>query len=141
MKARCLALASGLALVLPAASSAATFRGEAVDDPQTAVTLRVSKAGVVSFDYTGVLVECSNGDRVREPGAEHSTMLGDDLRFSDTITTDLPDHAQGKSFVKGRLRGRKAVGALSYDLLYDGGECHSGKVRWKAHRRPRPSAG
>lgn len=136
MSSRGLALATAAMLAFPAAASGTTFRGSAVDDPATVVTLRVSKAGVVRFDYTDVMVSCSNGDDVREPGADHSTMLGDNARFSDTIDQELaPENAKGKSFVKGHLRGRKAAGVLAYDLLYDGGECHSGNVRWKAHRK------
>ena len=134
---RALGLAAALALTLPVAASATTFHGAAVDDPATTVTLRVSKAGVVGFSYSDVLVTCSNGDEVREPGADHSTTLGDDDRFKDVIEQDLEGGATGKSLVRGRIRGRRARGVLAYDLLYDGGECHSGKLRWKAKRKVR----
>jgi hypothetical protein len=135
MSRRALALAAVATLAFPAASSGAPFRGAAVDDPETPITLRVSKAGVVRFDYSNVLVKCSNGDEIREPGADHSTMLGEDNRFKDTIHQDLDQGATAQSFVKGRLWGRKAAGILRYDLAYDGGTCESGKVHWKAKRK------
>ena len=141
MTRRALCLAAALALALPAAASATTFRGAAVDDPATTVTLHVSKSGVVAFDYSDVMVSCSNGDAVREPGAEHSTTLGADDRFKDVIVQDLEQGATGESFVKGLVQRRKAGGVLKYSLTYEGGECHSGKVRWKAHRKKFSRAG
>ena len=135
MTARAMTLALVLALALPAAVWATTFRGAGLEDPETTVTVRVTRAGVVRFDYSDVLVTCSNGERLREPGAEHSALLGADDRFIDTIEQQLPDGATGKSWVKGRLRHRRARGALTYDLLYEGGECHSGKLHWKARRK------
>jgi hypothetical protein len=62
-------------------------------------------------------------------------MLGDDNRFKDVIVQDLDDEATGESFVKGRTAGRKAWGVLRYSLSYEGGECTSGKLRWKAKRK------
>jgi hypothetical protein len=140
MSRRALALATVVVLALPAAAWGTTFRGAAVEDAATPVTLRVSKAGVVRFDYSNVLVECSNGDEIREPGAQHSTMVGEENRFRDLIAQDLDEGATGESFIKGRLLGRKAVGVLKYELLYEGGSCESGKVHWKAKRKkfPRP---
>ena len=137
MSGRGLAPAAVVAIVLafPAASPGATFRGAAVDDPQTTVTLRVSKAGVVRFDYADVMVKCSNGDEIREPGAEHSTMLGEKRRFKDVIAQDLGEDTTGESFIRGRLRGRRAAGILRYGLVYEGGSCESGKVHWKARHK------
>lgn len=132
---RALALAVGLGLGLAPAASATMFHGAGVDDPQMTVTLRVSKAGVVHFDYAEIAVDCSNGDRVREPGAKHSTMLGESNRFSNTVVQDLSGGASASSSVKGRVRGRRAGGIVAYDLFYEGGECHSGRVRWKARHK------
>jgi hypothetical protein len=30
---------------------------------------------------------------------------------------------------------RRATGTISYEMEYDGGECHSGVVEWKAKRK------
>jgi hypothetical protein len=135
MTGRAIVLAAALAAAVPGIALATTFRGAAVDDSQTRVKLRITKAGVVHFDYRDVLVGCTNGDEIREPGAQHSTMLGDDGRFKDVIVQDLDGEATGESFVKGRAAGRKAWGALRYGLSYEGGECTSGKLRWKAKRK------
>ena len=37
--------------------------------------------------------------------------------------------------MKGKVREKKAVGTITYDLLYAGGACHSGKLEWKAKRK------
>ena len=133
-------LAVGILVVaaLPATALATTFRGAAVDDSELSVHVRVTKGGVVSLDYANVLVNCTNGDDLREPGAEHSAMLADDRSFRDEIDQDLEDGATGHSFVRGRVGKHKAKGVLDYDLVYDGGECDSGKLRWKAHRKKAP---
>jgi hypothetical protein len=81
------------------------------------------------------MVDCSSGDQIREPGGEHSTTLGEKDKFRDTIEQDLDDGATATSYVRGRIRGRRARGIVEYDLVYEGGECHSGKVRWKAKHK------
>ena len=127
--------AIALAAALAAPAGAATFRGTAVDDPEMTVALRVSKAGVVFFDYAEVPVECSSGDKLREPGAEHSTTLRDNDRFSDRIEQPLDEGAEGTSSIRGYVGLRRAWGYVSYELAYPGGECHSGEIRWRAKRR------
>jgi hypothetical protein len=125
-----------LAVVLVPAShaSATAFRGFAVGDHEMGVTIRVSKAGVVAFDYANVLVTCSNGDELRQPGGRHSMMLGEASRFSDTIEQEVRS-ATATSQVQGRVRGGRARGSVSYDLVYEGGQCHSGEVLWRAKRK------
>lgn len=129
------ALAAGaLALGAPDPAAAKTYRGTAVDDPQLTVRLQLGSDGTVAFEYARVPVECSNGDSLRQPGAEHLATLGPLGRFRDAISEEV-EGGTAASSVKGHVGDRKARGSLSFDLVYDGGECNSGTVRWKAKRK------
>jgi hypothetical protein len=123
------ALALTLALAVTAVAAATTYRGDADGDSRMAVKLKV-RAGTVLFNYSNVLTRCSNGDHVRYPGARHSTVLRRTDRFKDTITD-----GQQTSVVRGRVGSRRASGTIRYELSYDGGECHSGRVDWRARVR------
>ena len=126
------AAALWLAGVAPAA--AMTYRGAAVDDPVLTVRLQLGTDGTVAFEYARVPVECSNGESLREPGAEHLATLGPEGRFRDAISEEVAGGTAASS-VRGRVGTRKARGSLSFDLVYEGGECHSGQLRWKARRK------
>lgn len=135
MRRTAVALAAGaLALGASDPAAATTYRGAAVDDPELTVRLQLGSDGTVAFEYAGVSVECSNGDSLRQPGAEHLSTLGPLGRFRDAISEEV-DGGTAASSVRGRVGGRKARGSLSFDLAYEGGECHSGTLRWKAKRK------
>ncbi|MQA75776.1 MAG: hypothetical protein GEU88_15795 [Solirubrobacterales bacterium] len=127
--ARALALALALALVGASVASATVYRGAGADDARMPVKLKVLD-GVVTFSYSEVLTRCSNGDRVRYPGANHSAALRRNDRFRDTITDDGQS-----SVVRGSVGPRHATGTIRYQLAYPGGECHSGEVEWTAKVR------
>jgi hypothetical protein len=131
-----LAAAAVVALSLAAAAPAAamTYRGAAVEDPQMSVRLQLGADGTVAFEYAKVMVECSNGESLRQPGAEHLATLGPLGRFRDTIFEEV-DGGDATSSARGRVGKRKAKGTVSFELAYEGGECHSGAVRWKARRK------
>ena len=123
------ALALVLTVSVASVAQATTYRGAGVDDPRMAVKLKL-RDGVVAFSYSDVLTECSNGDRLRYPGARHSTMLKRSDRFKGTIS-----HAGQTSTIRGRVRSRRASGTIHYRLSYAGGECDSGQVEWRAKVR------
>ena len=39
------------------------------------------------------------------------------------------------SVVGGKVGARRATCTITYEMEYDGGECHSGVVEWKAKRK------
>ena len=123
---------ASLALAAPAAAT--TYRGAGTGDPQMRVRLQLAADGTVAFEYAKVLVECTNDERLREPGAEHLASLNELGRFGDTVSEEVGDGTASSS-VKGRVGARKARGTVSFDLTYAGGECHSGSVPWKARRK------
>lgn len=130
-----IALVAGVLALAGADSAAATtYRGTAVDDPELTVRLHLGTDGTVAFEYARVPVECSNGDSLRQPGAEHLATIGSLGRFRDAISEEV-DGGTATSSVRGRVGDRKARGSLSFDLVYEGGECHSGTLRWKAKRK------
>jgi hypothetical protein len=124
-----LALAVALIAVAVAPALAATYRGTAVDDRAMPVKLKLTGDDVI-FEYTDVLVECSDGSTPRQGGASHSDHLSDRNRFKDRLELEGTT-----SVVKGKVGKRKAAGTLTYDLVYHGGMCHSGVVEWKAKRK------
>jgi hypothetical protein len=124
-----LALAVALIAVAVAPALAATYRGTAVDDRAMPVKLKLTGDDVI-FEYTDVLVECSDGSAPRQGGASHSDHLSDRNRFKDRLELEGTT-----SVVKGKVGKRKAAGTLTYDLVYHGGMCHSGVVEWKAKRK------
>ncbi len=132
--ARTLAIAAIAVLGIASVALATTYRGAGVEDDQMPVRLKVSNDGIVSFNYSDVLVTCTNGDRVREPGADHSTTLDENAKFKDTIEAEVGG-GTATSLIKGRLKGDRAKGIVFYDLVYEGGECHSDRVEWKAKRK------
>ena len=127
-------IALALSLLTASIAVATTFRGAAIDDRQMRVKVRSGKDGSVSFSYSEVLVECSNGETLREPGAQHSGTLNDRNRFKDTIAEQVAGGV-ASSVVKGRIGAKKATGIVRFELTYDGGACRSGAVAWKAKRR------
>jgi hypothetical protein len=131
-----LALAIALLAVAAAPAPAATYRGAGVDDEAMPVRLKLT-GDVLIFDYTDVLTDCSDGSETRQGGLEHSDRLSERGRFKDRVELEepQPDIKSATSVVKGRVRKRRAAGTLSYDLVYHGGECHSGVVEWKAKRK------
>jgi hypothetical protein len=133
---RLLLAAATVALWLGAAAPAGamTFRGSAVEDPQMSVRLQLGADGTVAFEYAKVMVECSNGERLRQPGAEHLATRGPRGRFRDEIS-EAVEGGNATSSARGRVGKRKAKGTVSFELSYEGGECHSGPVRWKARRK------
>jgi hypothetical protein len=134
--ARAPAAAVALLAIAASPSLAATYRGAAVDDEQMPVKVKLSGDDLI-FEYEHVLVECSDGSRPRQGGASHTDRLNERGRFKDHVGLDRPEPGVEKvtSVVKGKVRKRKAAGTLTYDLKYEGGECHSGVVEWKAKRK------
>jgi hypothetical protein len=128
------AAAAALWLGAVAPATAMTYRGAAVDDRRMSVRLQLGADGTVAFEYARVMVECSNGERLRQPGAKHLATLGPLGRFRDAIAEELAD-GSATSSARGRVGKRKAKGTVSFELVYEGGECHSGPVRWKARRK------
>lgn len=124
-----LALALALVAGTVAPALAATYRGAAVDDTAMPVKLKLTGDDLI-FEYTDVLVECSDGSEPRQGGASHSDHLSDRNRFKDRL-----ERGGTTSVVKGKVGKRKAVGTVTYDLVYHGGMCHSGVVEWKAKRK------
>lgn len=116
-------------LAAGATASAAVFRGSASDDPKMAVKLTLS-AGAVTFEYSDVLTGCSDGSQVRQGGAVHETVLNELGKFKDTLAKDGVT-----STVRGKLGGARATGVVHFEFAYDGGECNSEKVEWKARRK------
>ncbi len=123
------ALALALAVALTASAHAATYRGTAVGDPQMAVKLKL-EGDAVTFSYTDVPVKCSDGSTPRQGGAEHLDLLNENRRFRDRVEGD-----GAVSHARGRVRPKRARGRVSFDLVYPGGECHSGEIEWRARRR------
>ena len=125
------ALAAGIVLTLSLAAVAngSTYRGAGVDDEQMPVKLKLTDGDLI-FDYTDVLVHCSDGSSPRQGGASHTDRLNQRNRFKDRL-----EIGGATSLVKGKVKERKATGTLTYDLAYEGGECHSGEVEWKAKRK------
>ena len=123
------ALTALAVLALTANALGSILRGGGRDDPQMPVKLIVS-ATEVTFSYSAVRVDCSDGSRVRQGGAIHAAHINERGRFRDRLEVE-----GATSVVRGRLVGRRASGSLTYDLIYAGGECHSGKVPWKAKQK------
>jgi hypothetical protein len=126
---RALALVVVLSAVMVTPALAATYRGAAVEDEAMPVKLKLAGGDVV-FDYTDVLVECSDGSHPRQGGASHSDHLNRRDRFRDRLEV-----GGTTSLVKGKVGEHKAKGTIIYRLRYNGGECRSGKVKWKAKRK------
>jgi hypothetical protein len=116
------------ALAAPALANAVTYRGAGVDDPEMPVKVKVVD-GLVTFEYTQVLVACTGGTEVRQGGAVHSAHLNERSRFRDTLTIEGTT-----SLVRGAINPKRATGTVAYELVYEGGECHSGKLEWRAKR-------
>jgi hypothetical protein len=131
-----LALALALIAGAVAPALAATYRGTAVGDLAMPVKLKLTGDDLI-FEYTGVLVECSDGSEPRQGGVSHSDRLSDRGRFKDRVVFEepKPEIEEATSVVKGKVGRRKATGTVSYDLVYHGGMCHSGVVEWKAKRK------
>lgn len=131
-----LALAVALIAVAVAPALAATYRGAAVDDRAMPVKLKLTGDDLI-FEYTDVLVECSDGSERRQGGAKHPGRLNERARFKDRIEIEepTPEVEEATSVVKGKVGKRKAAGTITYDLVYHGGMCHSGVVEWKAKRK------
>ncbi len=121
-------------LALAASAAAMTYRGSGVEDPQMPVRLQIGADETVAFEYADVLVDCSNGESLPEPGAEHLTSLNEAGRFRDVVTEEV-EGGSAASSVRGRVGALRARGTVSFDLVYAGGECHSGSVAWKAKRK------
>ncbi len=126
-----LALAIVASAALAGAASATTYRGSGLDDTEMPVKVKLTGRDLI-FDYTDIRVSCSDGSEPRQGGASHADVLNEHGRFKDKIEV-----GGATSVVKGKVRRNKAVGTITYDLLYDGGECHSGQVQWKAKRKDR----
>jgi hypothetical protein len=126
---RGLALAAAASAIAALPASARVYRGAGVDDPEMPVKVKLSGTDVI-FEYTDVRVGCSDGSEPRQGGASHSDRLNDRRRFRDRLEIE-----GATSLVKGKVRDQRATGTLHYDLAYEGGECHSGKVEWKAKRK------
>ncbi len=124
-----IAVALVLALVVAASASASIYRGSARDDAQMSVKLALS-GDSLTFKYSNVRTGCTDGSEVRQGGAEHNTVLNELGKFKDTFEV-----GGATSLVRGSVQGRKATGIVRFDLIYDGGECHSDKVEWKAKRK------
>jgi len=125
------ALAAGVALTLAAATvaAAATYLGGGVEDELMPVKVKRTGSDLI-FSYTDVMVACSDGSTPRQGGASHTDRLNERHRFKDRL-----EIGGATSLVKGKVKEKKATGTLTYDLLYEGGECHSGEVEWKAKRK------
>ncbi len=92
----------------------------------------------VSFSYSDVLVNCTDGSQVRQGGAVQKGRLNGEGRFKDVLEVegeDTSDVDWTTSVIHGKVTEKKASGTLSYELSYDGGDCESGEVRWSAKRR------
>jgi hypothetical protein len=124
-----LALAAAASAIAAMPATALVYRGAGVEDPEMPVKVKLTGADVI-VEYTDVRVGCSDGSEPRQGGASHSDRLNDRRRFKDRLALE-----GATSVVKGKVRDRKATGTLRYDLAYEGGECHSGKVGWKAKRK------
>jgi hypothetical protein len=129
LAARAFAAGVALSLMLAAVAVAATYRGAGVDDEQMPVKVKLTGSDLV-FDYTDVLVGCSDGSTPRQGGASHTDRLNERNRFKDRL-----EIGGATSLVRGKVTEKKATGTLTYDLVYEGGECHSGEVEWKAKRK------
>ncbi len=125
------AIATALALVLVAGApaSASIYRGSAREDTRMPVKLALS-GDKVTFEYSDVLTRCSDGSEVRQGGAVHNTVLKQSGKFKDTF-----EDGGATSLARGKIVGHKATGIVSFDLVYEGGGCHSEKVEWKARRK------
>lgn len=131
MRSAIAAIATALVLCVAgsALASASIYRGSARHDAEMRVKLTLS-GQIVTFDYSNVLTRCSDGSEVRQGGAVHNTDLNQLGKFKDTF-----EDGGATSLVRGKVESRRATGIVSFDLLYDGGECHSEKVEWKARRK------
>ena len=132
-----LLLALAVAVLQASPALGAIYRGTGTDDPQMPVKVAVD-GREVTFRYADVLVDCSDGSQVRQGGAVHAGRLNSENRFKDTLEVEGADTSHidlTTSVVGGKVTARKAWGTVVYDLSYDGGECHSGEVRWSAKRR------
>ncbi len=119
------------------AAGAITYRGGGVDDPGMPVKVVVDGRNV-SFSYSDVLVDCTDGSQVRQGGAVQKGRLNGEGRFKDVLEVEGEDTSNvdwTTSVVAGKVTEKKATGTLSYELEYDGGDCESGEVRWSAKRR------
>ena len=121
-------------LALATSAAAMTYRGSGSDDPQMRVRLQLGADETVAFEYADVLVDCSNGESLRQPGAEHLASLNELGRVRDAISEEVQG-GSAASRVRGRVGARKARGTVRFDLVYAGGECHSGAIAWKAKRK------
>jgi plastocyanin len=130
------AIAAAIAALAVAAAPAlaTTYRGAGVDDAKMPVRVTVSADDAVRFVYSKVRVHCTSGESVRQGGGDHSTTLTQTDRFRHTIEQQTED-GLAMSSVRGKVGQRRAHGTLSFDLSYEGGECHSGAVEWKAKRK------
>jgi hypothetical protein len=106
-----------------------TYRGAGVDDPAMPVKLKRTGRSV-RLAYTDVLVGCTDGSDPRQGGASHLAALNARNRFKDRLEV-----GRATSVVRGRVRRNRASGTIAYTLRYDGGECRSGELEWRARRR------
>jgi hypothetical protein len=133
---RAFALAFTLLAVAAAPVSAAIYRGAAVGDGAMPVKLKVTGSDLI-FEYEQVLVTCSDDSQPRQGGATHPDRLNARGRFKDRLVVEDPSPGvqMATSVVRGKVGARRATGTITYDMEYDGGECHSGVVEWKAKRK------
>ena len=133
---RALALAFTLLAVAAVPVSAATYRGAAVADGAMPVKLKVTGRHLI-FEYEKVRVTCTDGSQPRQGGATHPDRLNARGRFKDRLVVEdpIPAVQMATSVVRGRVGVRRATGTITYEMEYDGGECHSGVVQWKAKRK------
>lgn len=133
---RALALALALLAVAAVSVSAATYRGAAVGDGAMPVKLKVTGRDLI-FEYEQVRVVCSDGSQPRQGGATHPDRLNARGRFKDRLVVEdpSPEVQMATSVVRGKVGARRATGTITYEMEYDGGECHSGVVEWKAKRK------
>jgi hypothetical protein len=133
---RALALAFTLLAVAAVPASAATYRGAAVGDGAMPVKLKVTGRDLI-FEYEQVRVVCSDGSQPRQGGAAHPDRLNARGRFKDRLVVEDPSPGvqMATSVVRGKVGTRRATGTITYEMEYDGGECHSGVVEWKAKRK------
>lgn len=133
---RALALAFTLLAVAAVPASAATYSGAAVGDGAMPVKLKVTGRDLI-FEYEQVRVVCSDGSQPRQGGATHPDRLNARGRFKDRLVVEDPSPGvqMATSVVRGKVGARRATGTITYEMEYDGGECHSGVVEWKAKRK------
>jgi hypothetical protein len=133
---RALALAFTLLAVAAVPASGATYRGAAVGDGAMPVKLKVTGRDLI-FEYEQVRVVCSDGSQPRQGGATHPDRLNARGRFKDRLVVEDPSPGvqMATSVVRGKVGARRATGTITYEMEYDGGECHSGVVEWKAKRK------